>query len=385
MLALCLAIQSCKTETHEGSTIVTGTETNWLRSCSGDSECGDLTCECGICTQRCDQDACQLTGAVCSPNGSAAVAALCQQGAAASSLCLPACDATCAVGQVCVAGACIPTLDASSPGDTSNPIDSTIASTNEPNSNVQPNTSSFATTSDADATVEDSGLNGSVDASVTTTTAPTSSVDAYTLLDAGAPTDAGAGCPLDTRPLTDGCCYLDTDCADGQLCYQAACSGDVMAPGRCANPPSAPNCYSDRDCSTGEACQDGHLASCGTLGPDTLGTCIADCDYDSCHPERCDQVGEPCCDPFPGDGPNYCNAALECMGNSCAERAETTTPEAQAQQACEETGGTWDYESCGNYVCGEAPNCDAIIPGCNCGSGQSFDTLGCTEDPNCPQ
>jgi hypothetical protein len=49
------------------------------------------------------------------------------------------------------------------------------------------------------------------------------------------------------------------------------------------------------------------------------------CDFDSCHPERCDAIGEPCCDPLPNDGPNYCNGDLACESGSCAAASSGPT------------------------------------------------------------
>ena len=55
------------------------------------------------------------------------------------------------------------------------------------------------------------------------------------------------------------------------------------------------------------------------------------------------------------------------------------------QLLCEETGGFWDIGSCWHYVCGLPPDCDAIIPGCNCGLGRNFEMgVGCVVDPACP-
>ena len=51
---------------------------------------------------------------------------------------------------------------------------------------------------------------------------------------------------------------------------------------------------------------------------------------------------------------------------------------------CEATGGFWDVNSCGHWWCGEPPACDAIIPGCNCGDGRTFGQEGCMRDPSCP-
>lgn len=54
------------------------------------------------------------------------------------------------------------------------------------------------------------------------------------------------------------------------------------------------------------------------------------------------------------------------------------------QSLCEGTGGTWDEGSCGHWVCGEPPLCLAIIPGCDCGVGRTYDDgSGCESDPGC--
>jgi hypothetical protein len=55
------------------------------------------------------------------------------------------------------------------------------------------------------------------------------------------------------------------------------------------------------------------------------------------------------------------------------------------QALCVATGGTWDPFSCGHYLCGQFPDCDAIDPGCDCGSGRNFQPeTGCVDDPQCP-
>lgn len=69
-------------------------------------------------------------------------------------------------------------------------------------------------------------------------------------------------------------------------------------------------------------------------------------------------------------------------GFGCVEALGCDDPDARA--ACEDTGGVWDPNSCGNYSCGLPPNCDAIIPGCNCGDGRNFsDGDGCIAAPSC--
>ena len=54
---------------------------------------------------------------------------------------------------------------------------------------------------------------------------------------------------------------------------------------------------------------------------------------------------------------------------------------------CEDTGGAWDPGSCGDYSCGLPPDCEAIIPGCDCGLYAVFDhQFGCmvSEECDCP-
>lgn len=58
--------------------------------------------------------------------------------------------------------------------------------------------------------------------------------------------------------------------------------------------------------------------------------------------------------------------------------------EKEKEKLCIDTGGSWDETSCGDYWCGIPPQCDAIIPGCNCGEGKIFDAeLGCIESEEC--
>lgn len=131
--------------------------------------------------------------------------------------------------------------------------------------------------------------------------------------DSAEATTAGDLCADLSTPI-GSCCWTDEACQSGQRCYSANCEAQI--PGRCATPPPE-GCYDDRDCGADERCVYGQLASCNSLAPDAVGTCEPNCDYDSCHPERCDEPGEPCCDPLPSDGPNYCNEGLVCGPGGC--------------------------------------------------------------------
>lgn len=87
-------------------------QTNWLRSCRADAECGDMQCLCGVCTRPCtDADACSgMPGASCvSASDSGAIAQCSGSPPPAAGLCLSRCDvAACPSAQMCVAGICAP-------------------------------------------------------------------------------------------------------------------------------------------------------------------------------------------------------------------------------------------------------------------------------------
>jgi hypothetical protein len=67
-------------------------------------------------------------------------------------------------------------------------------------------------------------------------------------------------------------------------------------------------------------------------------------------------------------------------GEGCV--ADATCDEVNAGGLCVTTGGTWDPTSCGHYSCGERPECTAVIPGCDCGPNSVFDEVfGCLAVP----
>jgi hypothetical protein len=94
----------------------TDSQTNWMRSCSIDSQCGaKLSCVCGVCTSTCASDAecASLPGTVCIGASEAGSIAQCGGIAPTSAgLCMPRCEEdSCASGQMCVAGVCTPVPD----------------------------------------------------------------------------------------------------------------------------------------------------------------------------------------------------------------------------------------------------------------------------------
>ncbi|MBN2194195.1 MAG: hypothetical protein JW751_15365 [Polyangiaceae bacterium] len=96
----------------------TGTQTNWLRACQTDEECGaELECHCGTCTLACDENGstcADLTGAACVSAADVGAVALCDGSAPPTTgLCLlPCADGACPTGTACRAGVCAPLHEA---------------------------------------------------------------------------------------------------------------------------------------------------------------------------------------------------------------------------------------------------------------------------------
>jgi len=92
----------------------TDSQTNWLRSCQQNNDCGDeFACVCGICTATCSDDSgcAQISkGATCIASTDEAAIAQCGGSPAPQpGMCMPRCEATgCPSTQMCVAGVCTP-------------------------------------------------------------------------------------------------------------------------------------------------------------------------------------------------------------------------------------------------------------------------------------
>lgn len=115
------AVFSCSQKSQGGDT-----QTNWLKACSTDRECGTLSCECGHCVQPCTSNAeCANTAlpTTCQPATADAVQSLCGGVTDSSAMCLGTCtdSAPCAGTERCVAGSCLPALPAMTPPDSGVP------------------------------------------------------------------------------------------------------------------------------------------------------------------------------------------------------------------------------------------------------------------------
>ena len=71
-------------------------------------------------------------------------------------------------------------------------------------------------------------------------------------------------------------------------------------------------------------------------------------------------------------------------GGESSTGGSSSTGEPDAEQLCEDTGGTWDENACDHYACGVPNACEAIIPGCDCGPDANFvEGEGCVVDDAC--
>jgi hypothetical protein len=92
-----------------------GSNSNWLRGCKTDSECGDqLACHCGFCTRECSADAAcsKLSDARCALTDDPAAVSSCtdETPAPVTGICLPRCDpGSCEDAHACVESACVAT------------------------------------------------------------------------------------------------------------------------------------------------------------------------------------------------------------------------------------------------------------------------------------
>ena len=96
---------------HTTSVMKTGSQTNWLRLCESNAECGDLECVCGVCSSECESDTqcADLAGASCVAASDPGTVAVCGGKPPPSSLCLTRCEGESGRnGEHCTAGVLTP-------------------------------------------------------------------------------------------------------------------------------------------------------------------------------------------------------------------------------------------------------------------------------------
>lgn len=106
LLPLGLLLSACGARTAQPE----DSQTHWLQACDDDSDCGDLSCECGRCVETCGPNSACVDRRTCFSQTSNASASLCADEAPVD-VCLVACDhvSDCDHNEECLDGACIPT------------------------------------------------------------------------------------------------------------------------------------------------------------------------------------------------------------------------------------------------------------------------------------
>lgn len=232
--------------------------TNWLRSCDTDDECGGLECLCGVCTRSCDAQTCRAIDslAACVTPGPSAFAA-CGRDFVDTALCTIACtrDADCAtvsasllcIGGACLAGSTRDARDAALPDGGPPPDGSTDASRSAPIRRC---------TTEADCGSGETCYEEAPPVSVcrkTCVARPDGGAD-----ECNAGEFCNGVCRRLCKPSSPG------DCAEGEWCPPIAAGSPIPPfPGGPPLPPRPPEgfstCVVGNDLKEGEACQ----SACG--------------------------------------------------------------------------------------------------------------------------
>jgi hypothetical protein len=203
---------ACSSEDPPGSQ----GQTHWLRGCSNDAECGELSCDCGRCVARCGAgDRCEVPDrtTTCQAASSGAVAAMCGVDDAVA-LCLEPCGGGCDDGQRCVAGACIAT------GSTGG----AAGDSGESGASGGSGTSGGSATSGGGASGGGAaGRGGSSGGGASGSAGGGSGRDAGTAVDAGGGNDAALACAA----VDQDCDIGGTECCAGSHCMQMACTNSI--------------------------------------------------------------------------------------------------------------------------------------------------------------
>lgn len=175
-------------------------------------------------------------------------------------------------------------------------------------------------------------------------------------------------------PSEDGCNTLT--CEDGKL------SGTLLLCNNCADRIAQSECENSGctwltacDAPTGvcrdlDACQG--QASCA-FPLEQTGSCMEDLLDDCSTPVSV-------CQP-----PSCWKARATADGQCLGPGGVTYDPRCcDMEERCTSSNGTWHTDTCGHYVCGVKPSCEAAIPGCDCGPGHTYvEGLGCAPTIEC--
>jgi hypothetical protein len=373
-LGLGLALWGCAEDGGYHGDNNSDSETHWLTLCAQDSDCQDgLSCLCGACTRRCDaDDACEALGEVATCLSPEQAGDVC--GGVGARLCWRECDqdsdCTSPAGSTCEAGICAPP-----------------AANNGTNNGANNGTNNGANNGDGGEQALCEGTDGRWDEVACGHYAcglPNGCEAIIPGCDCGAGAnyvaargcveDPACGAPGDPRLLceaTEGR-WDEVSCGDYQCGVPNDCEAIIPGCdcGAGANFDAGRGCVEDPICGERPAPE---VLCEATNGRWDEGACG---DYVCGVPNVCQAV-IPGCDC--GEGGNFDPAQGCLVDPSCR-------PVDDPRSICEETGGFWDANSCGHYDCGAPPGCDAIVPGCNCGVGNNFDPArGCVPGPLCEQ
>jgi hypothetical protein len=422
------ALVGCATRADEA----TDTNTNWLTMCDQDSDCdGRTECLCGVCTFECeansdcegvDSDSACVTVSDC-----AEATAVCWNGEQFPSSNNGADDEASADDE----------SEADDPGDDAL-ADDVFPESEDDAAEDDGMADEPAVEDDGMAdepAVEDDGMADEPAVEDDGMADEPAAED-----DAGSQPPTTAACPEDCsrtddcRPCDDGSCgsevfLCNEDGSCGESTYVcppgSTPNGGTKGPDVCADPAREYVADSPEQCAVIRyACGEGQPAfsdecgcgclteppaECSTLEEDivtewaALAVCTEDADCEVRYNGLCGASGE-----VVGDVGCFLPAAIDADGSAldaligsafacgldyadcdCVEPppaacVDGACVEGDDAALCESTGGTWEPAACGHRQCGLESDCDAVIPGCDCGPTQNFSAgLGCLTDPAC--
>ncbi len=162
-----------------------------------------------------------------------------------------------------------------------------------------------------------------------------------------------------------------TDDADGSSSTSSGTSGTSGSTTSSGNPTT----------DEGSTTDDGSLDDTGFGDPAACENSGGTWHFDTCGHWTCGQQAPAVCDP-PEPGCECGPTQSFESGVGCVEDPVCTGTDPES--LCEQSGGDWDATACGHYACGLPNECQAAIPGCNCGGFMNFaEGEGCVSDAAC--